>query len=76
MTKTAKDYKGTYTEPALREKLKEEIKANDKGGSKGQWSARKSQLLKAEYEEAGGGYNKSGKLTKEQKNLKDWSKKH
>jgi hypothetical protein len=30
-----------YTDPDLRERIKEEIKASDKGGMKGQWSARK-----------------------------------
>jgi hypothetical protein len=31
-----------YTDPELRERIKEEIKDSDKGGKKGQWSARKS----------------------------------
>ncbi len=43
-----------YTDPERREKIKEEIKASDKGGEPGQWSARKSQLLVKEYEKAGG----------------------
>ena len=43
-----------YMDPELRERLKEEIKASDKGGEPGQWSARKSQLLVKEYEKAGG----------------------
>ena len=34
-----------YTDPALRERLKAEITAGDKGGRPGQWSARKAQLL-------------------------------
>ena len=45
-----------YTDSDLREKIKEEIKASDKGGKPGQWSARKSQLLTKEYEKRGGGY--------------------
>jgi hypothetical protein len=45
-----------YTDPELREKIKEEIKASGKGSEPGQWSARKSQLLVKEYEKAGGGY--------------------
>jgi hypothetical protein len=57
-----------YTDPALRERLKEEIKAGDKGGKPGQWSARKSQLLAHEYEKAGGGY-KNDKKTEAQKDL-------
>ena len=67
----AKDGKQQYTDPDLRERLKEEIKAGDKGGKKGQWSARKSQLLVQEYEKQGGGYRgpKSGK----QKDLERWT---
>lgn len=60
-----------YTKPALREKLKEQIKAGTKGGKAGQWSARKAQLLAAEYEKAGGGY--TGKKTASQKHLKEWT---
>ena len=36
MGKTAADYRGTYTEPELRERLKEELLAGDKGGKPGQ----------------------------------------
>ena len=50
-TKTAQDYAKTYTDPALRERLKEETKAGDKGGQPGQWSARKSQLLARRYKD-------------------------
>ncbi|MFC4453200.1 hypothetical protein [Deinococcus sonorensis] len=46
-----------YTKPALRQRLKDEIEAGDRGGRPGQWSARKSQLLAREYEQAGGGYH-------------------
>ncbi len=60
-----------YTKPELREKLKEKIRKGDKGGRKGEWSARKSQLLVNEYEKAGGGYT-SGKRTKKQTDLEDW----
>ena len=62
----------TYTEPELRERLKEQIKAGDKGGKPGQWSARKSQLLVREYEKAGGGYVDEGHRTPAQQHLKDW----
>lgn len=62
----------TYTEPELRERLKEQIKAGDKGGRPGQWSARKSQLLVHEYERAGGGYVDDGHLSNDQKHLKQW----
>lgn len=33
--------KSYYTDPKLRDKVKEEIKQSDKGGEPGQWSARK-----------------------------------
>ncbi len=45
-----------YTDPGLRDRLKKEITAGDRGGRPGQWSARKAQLLAAEYRKAGGGY--------------------
>jgi hypothetical protein len=60
-----------YTDPDLREKIKEEIKASDKGGKPGQWSARKSQLLTKEYEKRGGGY--TGNKGESQKNLEKWT---
>jgi uncharacterized protein DUF5872 len=60
-----------YTDPDLREKIKEEIKASDKGGKPGQWSARKSQLLTQEYEKRGGGYK--GNKDESQKNLEKWT---
>ncbi|MBE7245967.1 MAG: hypothetical protein INR63_13530 [Actinomycetospora chiangmaiensis] len=44
------------TKPKLWEKVKEEVKASDKGGRKGQWSARKAQLAVQEYKHEGGGY--------------------
>ena len=47
---------GNYTKPALRKRLFEKIKAGSRGGNKGQWSARKAQLLALEYKKAGGGY--------------------
>ncbi len=46
----------TYSDPALRERLKNEIRAAAKGGEPGTWSARKSQLLTLAYQKAGGGY--------------------
>ena len=61
-----------YTKPELRERIKEEIKASDKGGKKGQWSARKSQLLTQEYERQGGGYK--GAKDKRQKSLEKWGR--
>ena len=47
---------GNYTKPGMRKRLFESIKAGGKGGKPGQWSARKAQLLAAEYKKAGGGY--------------------
>tara|TARA_S200002703_G_scaffold145785_1_gene140362 strand:+ start:406 stop:744 length:339 start_codon:yes stop_codon:yes gene_type:complete len=46
--------------------------AGSKGGKPGQWSARKAQLLAAEYKKAGGGY--TGAKTKKQKSLSKWTK--
>jgi hypothetical protein len=60
-----------YTDPGLREQIKEEIRKSDKGGKKGQWSARKSQLLTQEYEKRGGGYK--GEKDESQKNLEKWT---
>jgi hypothetical protein len=65
------DYEEKYTDPDLREKIKEEIKASDKGGRPGQWSARKSQLLTQEYEKRGGGYK--GDKDGSQKDLEKWT---
>jgi hypothetical protein len=61
-----------YTKPKLRERIKDEIKASDKGGKKGQWSARKSQLLTQEYEKQGGAYK--GPKDQRQKSLEQWGK--
>ena len=60
-----------YTDPELRERIKEEIKQSDKGGKKDQWSARKSQLLTQEYEKRGGDYK--GEKDESQKNLEKWT---
>ncbi|MFI7334086.1 DUF5872 domain-containing protein [Micromonospora aurantiaca (nom. illeg.)] len=59
-----------YTEPELRERLKAEIRASDKGGRPGQWSARKSQLLTNEYKKAGGGFE--GPKDARQRSLQRW----
>ena len=37
-----------YTKPTMRKNLFQKIKGGSKGGSPGQWSARKAQLLAAE----------------------------
>src|SRR5215218_206094 len=65
------DYEDKYTHPGMRKQIKEEIKASDKGGEEGQWSARKSQLLTQEYEKRGGGYK--GEKGESQKNLGKWT---
>jgi hypothetical protein len=47
---------GVYTKPGMRKSLFERLKAGGKGGSPGQWSARKAQMLASEYKAKGGGY--------------------
>lgn len=64
-------YEQKYTHPELRQRLKEQIQASGKGGEPGQWSARKAQLLKQEYEKHGGGY--IGGKDREQRDLTEWS---
>lgn len=61
-----------YTKPELRERLKEKITAGDKGGQPGQWSARKAQLLAAEYKKEGGDYKKDSR-TEKQTHLESWT---
>ena len=61
-----------YTNSAMRERIKNRVMAGSKGGKPGQWSARKAQLLAAEYKKAGGGY--SGSKTGAQKSLSKWTK--
>ncbi|HET9504540.1 MAG TPA: hypothetical protein VFO93_13445 [Hymenobacter sp.] len=63
----------TYSDPAMRERLKNEIRAAAKGGEPGTWSARKSQLLTLAYQKAGGGYINSHPNSK-QKGSKDVAK--
>lgn len=71
MTPRKDDYDEKYTDPELRRKLKAEIEASSKGGKKGQWSARKSQLLVREYEKQGGGYK--GEKSDDAKSLEAWT---
>ena len=59
-----------YTDPELRDKIKAEVMAGDKGGKPGQWSARKAQLVATEYEHAGGGFK--GGPDASQKSLQKW----
>jgi len=60
--------------PAKWKRIVSEVKASGKGGSPGQWSARKAQLATQKYKSSGGGYkgpksedNSLSKWTKE-----DW----
>ena len=48
------------------------VKAGDKGGKPGQWSARKAQLATQRSKKSGGGY--SGPKTEAQKSLSKWTK--
>lgn len=50
--------KDKYTDPKLRDEVKEEIHQGDKGGAPGQWSARKAQMMASEYKKRGGGVSK------------------
>jgi hypothetical protein len=72
-SKKSKSSGEDYTKPALREKIKAKVLAGDKGGSAGQWSARKAQLVAHEYKAEGGDYKHP--RTEEQKALKDWDDK-
>lgn len=55
-TKSTVNSAGNYTNPSLRKRLFNQIKAGSKGGGPGQWSAIKSLLLAKAYRAAGGGY--------------------
>ena len=47
---------GNYTKPTMRKSLVASVKASGKGGSPGQWSARKAQMVAKQYKAKGGGY--------------------
>ena len=51
---------GNYTKPTMRKNLFNRIKAGSKGGTPGQWSARKAQMLAKRYKANGGGYKEKG----------------
>jgi hypothetical protein len=55
-TKSRVNEAGVYTKPSLRKSIFERIKAGDKGGAPGQWSARKAQMVAKEYKAKGGSY--------------------
>jgi hypothetical protein len=56
-------------DPALWERVKEEITQSEKGGHAGQWSARKAQMAVQEYKKRGGTYK--GKKTADN-HLQQW----
>jgi hypothetical protein len=61
-----------YTDPKLRNALYIKIlNSNTMGTKKGQWSARKAQLLAKEYKSLGGGYK--GPSNKSQRSLVKWT---
>ena len=66
MSSTAK-----RSDPDLWSRIKKDVTAGDKGGEKGEWSARKAQLAVAEYKKQGGGYE--GKK-KADNSLAEWTK--
>ena len=57
--------------PKLWERIKNRVKAGSKGGPKGKWSARKSQLLVKAYKSAGGKFK--GKKSRNN-SLSKWSR--
>jgi hypothetical protein len=66
-----KEVGAAYSNSKMRERIKDRIMAGSKGGKPGQWSARKAQLLAAEYEKAGGKY--TGSKSASQKSLSKWT---
>ena len=68
--KSSKSSAENYTKPELREKIKQQVMAGDKGGRPDQWSARKAQMVAHEYEAEGGGYKHPRNAA--QKSLKEW----
>jgi len=63
-----------YTDPEMRQEIKEDIQEGDKGGAPGQWTARKAQLTAKEYENQGGEYT-TEKKDESQQNLTNWGDK-
>lgn len=61
-----------YTKPEMRKRILQRVMASSKGGKPGQWSARKAQIVAAEYKEAGGGY--TGPKKESQKSLSKWTR--
>ena len=66
-----KNTKTKRTKPELWKKIVSQVKRSNKGGKKGQWSARKAQLAVQKYKKAGGGYR--GKR-KKSNSLRKWTR--
>lgn len=64
--------KSSRTDEGKWKRVVSSVKAGDKGGKPGQWSARKAQLASKRYQESGGGYR--GPKTEAQKSLSKWTK--
>lgn len=60
------------TDEAKWKRIVSSVKAGDKGGKPGQWSARKAQLASQRYQKSGGGYK--GPKTEAQKSLSRWTR--
>lgn len=58
--------------PELWSRIVSEVKSSDKGGMKGQWSARKAQLATQKYKQRGGTYT-GKKATTKNNSLKKWT---
>ncbi|KAK3114073.1 hypothetical protein LTR53_007967 [Teratosphaeriaceae sp. CCFEE 6253] len=58
--RTMPSSKGEPTDPELRERIKEEVKAESKGGGVGKWSAWKAGEMARRYEAQGGDYKDTG----------------
>lgn len=70
-SKSSKGKIAIKSNPKLWERIKNRIKAGSKGGPKGKWSARKSQLLVKAYKSAGGKFK--GKKSRNN-SLTKWSR--
>jgi hypothetical protein len=60
-----------HTDEAKWKRTVASVKAGDKGGNPGQWSARKAQLATQRYKKSGGGYK--GPKTEAQQSLTKWT---
>jgi hypothetical protein len=59
------------TDPSKWKRIVSQVKASGKGGSPGQWSARKAQLATQKYKSSGGGYKGPKKADN---SLSQWTK--